>query len=287
MQYAACDLEVGAIDSVPTCSPQLEEFDISSKFMLMVLMRGEQHFVIDDIPFDLDAGDDTDGKPIVVMLNVARDSKLQFLTGSVVPLRKVMITAPRNWVDNLINSVNDDSAVTLRKFFSEHLAFFSFEPGRNLIALAHKIENPPPVLRGELLSMFITAQALDIMWQSCLTLVAERRDKVHTPSLMSLRQCEGVKNFILANLGSDLSIGMIAREAGASTSAIQRHFKDQFGITVFEFIRQKRLEAAHAALVNDGVTVSQATHLAGYNNISSFTTAFKKAYGITPKQVRS
>lgn len=287
MQYIAGDLRIGAIDSVPSCSPEASEFDISSKLMLMVLMRGEQQFVIDGIPFKLDAGDEEDCKPIVAMLNVARASKLRFVTESAIPLRKVMVTAPRPWLDHFIGSENDDSALTLRKFFSEHLAFFSFEPGRNLITLANKIESPPPMLRGELLSMYVTEQALGIMWQSCLTLVSERRGKTHTPSLMSLRQCEGIKDFILSNLERDLSIGLIAREAGASPSVIQRHFKEHFGYTIFDFIRQKRLEAAHSALANMGLTVSQAAHVAGYNNISSFTTAFKKAYGVTPKRVRS
>lgn len=287
MQYIAGDLEIGAIDSVPVCSPESNEFDIASKFMLMVLMRGAQHFVIDGIPFELDAGDDENCRPMVVMLNVARQSKLRFLNAGPVPLRKVMITAPRPWLDHLIGTENDESAVTLRKFFSEHLALFSFEPGRNLIAVANKLESPPPTLRGELLSMYVTAQALDIMWQACLTLVAERRGMSNAPSLMGLRQCESVKDFIMDNLQRDLSIGLIAKEVGASTSVVQRHFKEHFGCTIFDFIRQKRLEAAHASLVNEGITASQAAYLAGYNNLSSFTTAFKKAYGITPRKVRS
>ena len=68
---------------------------------------------------------------------------------------------------------------------------------------------------------------------------------------------------------------------------MQRHFKEHFGLTIFEFIRQKRLESARWALESDGVPIAQAAYIAGYNNPSSFTTAFKKAYGVSPKYRRA
>ncbi len=103
---------------------------------------------------------------------------------------------------------------------------------------------------------------------------------------MSLRYCERARDFVIGNLDRELTIGLIAREVGCSASTLQRHFKTHFGMTVFDFIRQKRLEAARTALADDGIPISHAAHLAGYNNISSFTTAFRRAYGVTPKQVR-
>jgi AraC-like DNA-binding protein len=117
-------------------------------------------------------------------------------------------------------------------------------------------------------------------------MVAEREGRPQAPSLMTLRNCERVRDYITANLDRELTIAMIAREAGASVSTVQRHFKEHFGITIFDFIRQERLEAARAALAGKGIPVSHAAHLAGYNNISSFTTAFRKAYGVTPSRVR-
>ena len=91
----------------------------------------------------------------------------------------------------------------------------------------------------------------------------------------------------LANLGKDLTIDLISGEVGASPSTVQRRFKEHFGVTVFDFVREKRLEAARAALANERVPVGTAAYLAGYNHVSSFTTAFRKAYGLTPKQVRN
>lgn len=286
MQYTPHELFVGALENATNCTTDTSEQEIWPKFMLMVLLQGAQRFVIDGVPFRLDAGREDASSPLVFMLNVARHSKLRFFDDSDVPLRKVMISAPLPWLKRLLETQDDARASVLRGFFSEHLAHFSFEPGQHILQLAQKIMNPPPVLEGELSSLYLNAHALDIMWQSCLTMVADREGRRQAPTLMSLRHYERVRDFIVANLDRELTIDLIAREAGSSASTVQRHFKEHFGITIFDFIRRERLEAARAALASDGIPVSHAAHLAGYNNISSFTTAFRKAYGVTPKQVR-
>lgn len=286
MHYTPHDLFVGALENVTNCTTNTSEQQIWPKFMLMVLLQGAQRFVIDGIPFRVDAGRGDAGAPVVFMLNVARNSTLRFIDDSDVPLRKVMISAPLPWLQRLFETQQGMQASTLRGFFAQHLAHFSFEPGQHILQLAQKIMNPPPVLEGDLSSLYLQAQALDIMWQSCLTMVSEREGRQPNPSLMSLRHCERVRDFIVANLDRELTIDLIAKEAGSSASTVQRHFKEHFGITIFDFIRQERLEAARAALASDGIPVSHAAHMAGYNNISSFTTAFRKAYGVTPKQVR-
>lgn len=286
MHYTPHDLFVGALENATTCTPEDGEQPIWPKFMLMVLLQGAQRFVIDGMPFRVDAGSGEAGAPVAFMLNVARSSTVRFINDNDVPLRKVMISAPLPWLERLFETQEGRQSTTLRDFFSRHLAHFSFEPGQHILLLARKIINPPPVLHGDLRSLYLQAQALDIMWQSCLTMVSEQDGHQPGATLMSLRHCERVRDFILANLDRDLTIDLIAKEAGLSASTVQRRFKEHFGIPVFDFIRQERLEAARAALAGNGIPVSHAAHLAGYSNVSSFTTAFRKAYGITPSQVR-
>jgi len=286
MEYTPHDLFVGALENATTCAPDDGEQQIWPKFMLMVLMQGAQRFLIDEVPFCVDAGSGKDAAPVAFMINVAKHSTLRFINDNDVPLRKIMISAPLPWLERLFETQQGMEGSTLRDFFSQHLAHFSFEPGQHILILAQKIANPPPVLQGDLLSLYLRAQALDIMWQSCLTMVSEREEHRPNATLMSLRHCERVRDFILANLDRELTIDLIAKEARSSSSTVQRRFKEHFGIPIFDFIRQERLETARAALASKGIPVSHAAHMAGYTTISSFTTAFRKAYGVTPRQVR-
>lgn len=274
-------LFVGTHEGTPTCTPEPDTYDIWPKFLVMVLLQGAQRFLIDNTEFHVDAGFGEAASPRVLMLNVARFAKLRFINDSAVPLRKVMISAPLPWVERLKQSVTT-GVQALTQFFDQHLADFRFEPAGQILTLAEQLMAPPPAMRGEVLALYRNSRALDIMCLACNRLAEEEEERLR-PSLMKLRQCEQVRSYVLANLDRDLTIEEIARAAGASVSSIQRHFREQFGETVFEFVRRSRLALACDALERQGVSIAQAAHVAGYSDPSSFTAAFKRAYGVPPK----
>jgi AraC-like DNA-binding protein len=82
------------------------------------------------------------------------------------------------------------------------------------------------------------------------------------------------------------SIDEIAREVGMSNSSLQRHFGAAYGVSVFEFIRNAKLDEPKRLLMQDGASVSEAAYRAGYSSAANFATAFKRRFGISPKHVR-
>ncbi|MFD1583585.1 helix-turn-helix transcriptional regulator [Microbulbifer halophilus] len=94
------------------------------------------------------------------------------------------------------------------------------------------------------------------------------------------------RTFIEAQAGAPLSVDIIAREAGISASGLQRLFRRTEGVSVFGYLRRVRLERALAALQGDGVTVQRAGEMAGYRNPANFATAFKRQFGVTPREAR-
>ncbi|SCM79451.1 DNA-binding domain-containing protein, AraC-type [uncultured Pleomorphomonas sp.] len=278
-------LFVGAIQGVAACSEDNEIYEVWPKFIVMVLLQGAQHFVMDDQDFRIDAGDEADPRPLVFMLNVARFCALRFINDSPVPLKKIMISAPRPWLDRLVPEERR-STPELRAFFSSHLSRFSFEPNRQIQHLAGQILDPPPALRDEIQALNRRAHALEIMTGALAALAASTTPGSAKPSYMSLRQSQEVRDYLIANVNEDLTVETIARAVGQSSSTMQRHFKDHFGITVYDFIRNRRLEMAREALANEGISIGRAAFMAGYSSTSSFTTAFKRAFGVTPRTLR-
>lgn len=273
---------IGALEGRSCCSG-LEDLDVGPKLIVNFYLSGGQSFVIDDVTF---ADGAERGRPCISMINVRRHARIHFNPVDTGRLRKVKASIPLSWIEREVGAISACSPA-LRRFLSTHLSHFAFEPTPDLIELAEQISRPPPNLKGELLTLYRTARGIELMRLSFAALVARAEDIEHKRSLMSTRQSERVRNFILANLSTTLTIETIARESGASVSSVQRHFKQQFGVTVFEFIRRKRLEAARDALEGRGVTVAEAAWIAGYTSPSGFITAFKKAYGTCPGDVRA
>jgi AraC family transcriptional regulator len=81
------------------------------------------------------------------------------------------------------------------------------------------------------------------------------------------------------------SIDELARLARVHPGHLAREFRIRFGVPIATFQRQLRLQAAACSLVA-GLPTVEVAYAAGYAAQSQFTTAFKKAFGITPAQYR-
>lgn len=88
----------------------------------------------------------------------------------------------------------------------------------------------------------------------------------------------------------DIHIESIARVLNTSASSAQRLAKKCFGKSLVRHIREAKLANAHEALLNQRVSIGEASFIAGYSQTSNFSLAFKKTYGFPPgelKKVRS
>lgn len=82
--------------------------------------------------------------------------------------------------------------------------------------------------------------------------------------------------------GESVTLESLAREFGLSTSTLCRHFRRIHGTSVCQYLSEQRLQLAHAGLKRGEVTIAQAAFLAGYSSASSFSTAFKRSFGLPP-----
>ena len=93
-------------------------------------------------------------------------------------------------------------------------------------------------------------------------------------------------DFIEARLDGELEIGDIAREAALSPFYYQRIFGALCGMTVFEYIRARRMTLAAQALSGSGAKVIDVALRYGYDSPDSFARAFQRFHGISPSRAR-
>lgn len=75
----------------------------------------------------------------------------------------------------------------------------------------------------------------------------------------------------------------LAQRVGVSDRTLRRGFQAVFGTTVLGYLTEQRLLWAEQ-LLRQGFTVAEVVHRCGYSNQGHFAAAFKRKFGLTPKQ---
>lgn len=96
-----------------------------------------------------------------------------------------------------------------------------------------------------------------------------------------LNLCE----YINSHLGDHLSLDHLASFFYTSKYHISHVFKDNMGISLHQYIIKKRLHASKNGILS-GVPFGELYHQYGFSDYTSFYRAFKKEFGLSPKEFR-
>jgi AraC-like DNA-binding protein len=69
---------------------------------------------------------------------------------------------------------------------------------------------------------------------------------------------------------------------GLNRTKLQYGFKQVFGVSIYDFQLQKKMEKAKALLRKTEKSIKEIARLCDYKSTSSFSQAFKKATGVSP-----
>lgn len=102
-----------------------------------------------------------------------------------------------------------------------------------------------------------------------------------------IERIQHIRDHLLTNRDQYVSLSQLAAEHDISVSHLQKLFKQIYGMPIYHYIREYRLEQASVELTTSGKRITEIAQDAGYDNASKFTAAFKKRYGVTPSQYRA
>ncbi|WP_172255525.1 response regulator transcription factor [Saccharibacillus deserti] len=89
-----------------------------------------------------------------------------------------------------------------------------------------------------------------------------------------------------ARLSEPLQAGQLAREVNMSRSYFSQCFRDIFGITFNEYVRQQRIDRACTLLAETRKTVQWVAERTGYTDEKYFSRIFREQTGLLPSEFR-
>ncbi len=139
------------------------------------------------------------------------------------------------------------------------------------------------ILRRSIVNLIHTHQMLRLKYGRNDQLEEQVEDvRMKSPDDQLLERIMKVINQNISN--SDLSVDKIADEVGISRVHLHRKMKELTGQTPHDFIRNIRLKQAANLLASRNMNITEVMYACGFNNAASFSTIFKKFYGMSPRE---
>ncbi|PMR75326.1 helix-turn-helix transcriptional regulator [Billgrantia endophytica] len=92
--------------------------------------------------------------------------------------------------------------------------------------------------------------------------------------------------FIDQHLACSLTVGDLAEQACLSEAHFRSRFRDQTGLSPWQYVRRRRLEAARRLLEESRLPLSEIAANTGFAHQSALSHAFRNTFGCPPSQVR-
>ena len=100
-----------------------------------------------------------------------------------------------------------------------------------------------------------------------------------------LESMQHIEQILSSRLEGFPSLESLAHEVFMSTSKLKNLFKQVYGHTLYDYYNKSRLQRASELLINGQVSIKQAGSEIGFSNLSHFAKAFRKEFGILPRDL--
>lgn len=173
-----------------------------------------------------------------------------------------------------------------KEYINPESAFINFGETNNfpeMILLLNQIKNYKG--NGLPAQLFYEAKVSEAM---CLML---DRNKIKPSfkkvlSKQDIKDIQMVGEYIGDHYNFSLSLNMLTQIACMGSTKLKKTFKEYYGVTITEYIQNKRIGHAEHLLTMTEFTIKEISLIIGYTSPSRFIELFKRNTGLTPLEYR-
>lgn len=255
------------------CKSEQYEYHYHDFYKIIIFISGKVTYLIEGKAYKL--------RPWDILLITNRDIHKAIITTNE-PYERIVIWFNPKFLEK--NSTTDSNLLNCFDISSSERQNLLCLNSEELKLIKNNLTELEDTFRGNSFGADIAKGLLFLLFAIHLngiflqTHLASRLYKVHYDETINK-----IINYINGNVGSDLTIKTLSEKFYLSKYTLMHKFKKQTGFTVHSFILQKRLLTA-GTYIRNGYQVTEASYECGFADYSSFVRAFKKFYGVSPRQ---
>ncbi|QTE23923.1 helix-turn-helix transcriptional regulator [Polaribacter cellanae] len=141
--------------------------------------------------------------------------------------------------------------------------------------------------QGILKRISLESKILDLLVLQLSQFSSEEKTKKNSLNKDNLEKIVLAKSYIEKHITKTISLVELAKHVGTNEFTLKKGFKEVFNTTVFGLWNELKMEKAKQFLLNTENAIGDIAFKLGYKNQRHFSTAFKKHFGITARQMRN
>ena len=143
-------------------------------------------------------------------------------------------------------------------------------------------------LMGKISQIYTEAKILELL---AFQLQQGNESKVgnsntYCKSARDVEKIHEAKRLLVADLNQSLSIRSLSRQVGINENKLKYGFKEVYKHTIFGYLFDYKMDLACKLLLDTKKNIVDIADQCGYEYASHFITAFKRKYGVTPREFR-
>jgi AraC-like DNA-binding protein len=141
-------------------------------------------------------------------------------------------------------------------------------------------------LNGSLKGLYLEGKALELIALQLKRLMSNGNDK-QTHTRLSRNEKDRIRaagDRLIQDLSTPPTLADLSSRFCLSMNKLQHGFREVYGYSVFGYLREHKMQKARLLFETAEMNVSQVAWEVGYVNVSQFTKAYKKRFGVLPRQ---
>lgn len=130
--------------------------------------------------------------------------------------------------------------------------------------------------------MFIRSQIMELLSH----FFAIAANPGHTKKIENTDKLYQAKEILLNNMDAPPTLHELSRQIGLNSFKLKKNFKEFFGVPVFKFLQDERMNKAYKMLSGTDKNVQEVAFFVGYESLSSFSSTFLKRFGVRPSEIK-